>query len=166
MTDAAPHQYSGPVSRAIAYGLDTFIVAVGFTAAAVVTGMIASVIGAKAHDLARAAASAYLLVLPALLAFYCALFWALAGRTPGMALLGIRVVALDGRRPSWLSALVRAVVLAYFPLGAAWALVDRRHQAVHDKLARTVVIRVPSPSPAVRAVGQTQSQTARSSPLG
>lgn len=54
-----------------------------------------------------------------------------------MAVLGVRVVATSGHRPSWLAALVRAVVLVYFPLGATWALVDRRHQAVHDKLART-----------------------------
>jgi hypothetical protein len=54
MTDAPPHPYSGPVSRAIAYGLDAVIVAATFTGAAVVIGMIASVIGAQAHDLAQA----------------------------------------------------------------------------------------------------------------
>jgi uncharacterized RDD family membrane protein YckC len=37
-------------------------------------------------------------------------------------------------------------VLAYFPIGAVWALVDGRHQAIHDKLARTVVVRVPTPA--------------------
>src|SRR5689334_18291566 len=143
MTDSAAPEYAGPVSRAIAYGVDAVIVAVSFTGAAVVFGMIASFVGAQAHDLARAAASAYLLILPLLLAFYCATFWALAGRTPGMALLGVRVVATSGARVSWLSALVRAIVLAYFPLGAVWAVVDRRHQAVHDKLARTAVVRFP-----------------------
>ena len=103
---------------------------------------VASVVGARAHALVVAVGAAYLLVLPILFALYCTVFWALAGRTPGMALLGVRVVATRGGRPSWPSALVRAVLLAYFPLGAAWALVDRRHQAVHDKVARTVVVRV------------------------
>lgn len=147
MTGTAPPEYAGPISRAIAYGLDTVLVAVAFTGAAVVIGMIASVIGAQAHDLVRAGVSAYVMVLPMLLALYCTAFWALAGRTPGMALLGVRVVATSGTGPSWLSALVRAVVLAYFPIGAAWALVDRRHQAVHDKLARTAVVRVASSLP-------------------
>jgi uncharacterized RDD family membrane protein YckC len=140
MTDTQPPEYAGPVTRAVAYGLDAVIVAFAFTSAAVVIGIIASMIGAQARELVHAGASAYLLVLPMLLAVYCAVFWALAERTPGMALLGVRVAATSGHRPSWLSSLVRAVVLAYFPLGAGWAVVDRRHQAVHDKLARTVVV--------------------------
>jgi uncharacterized RDD family membrane protein YckC len=36
-------------------------------------------------------------------------------------------------------------VLAYFPIGALWCLVDRRHQAIHDKLARTAVVRTAPP---------------------
>src|SRR5690242_4742707 len=143
MTGTAPTEYAGPVSRTIAYGLDLFLVAVTFTGGVVVLGVITSAIGARVHNLVLVAASAYLLVLPALFALYCTVFWALAGRTLGMALVGVRVVATrGGGRPSWLSALVRAVVLAYFPLGAVWALVDRRHQAVQDKLARTVVVRL------------------------
>jgi uncharacterized RDD family membrane protein YckC len=152
MTTPEPSEYAGPVSRTIAYVLDIVIVAVLFTGAAVAAGLIASFVGTRAHDLARAAASAYLVVLPAMLAVYCTLFWALAGRTPGMAVLGLRVVATRPRPLSWLSALIRAVVLAYFPIGSLWALVDRRHQAIHDKLARTTVIRVPSPEPAPSAV--------------
>jgi uncharacterized RDD family membrane protein YckC len=160
MTGTAPPEYAGPVSRTIAYGLDTFLVAVTFTGGVVVVGLIASVIGAHARDLVRAAASAYLVLLPLLFALYCAVFWALAARTLGMALVGVRVVATSGGRPSWLSALVRGVVLAYFPLGAVWALVDRRHQAVHDKLARTVVVRLGSPLPPPRVAGVPAARSA------
>ncbi|MEV4641444.1 RDD family protein [Actinoplanes sp. NPDC049548] len=142
MSTPAPRDYAGPVSRAIAYALDTLIVASFFTGGAALAGFITSVMGAEIHDLTRAAASALLLMLPAMLAAYCALFWALAGRTPGMALLGLRVVAVRPQHLSWISAAVRAVVLAYFPIGAVWVLVDRRHQGVHDKLARTAVVRV------------------------
>jgi uncharacterized RDD family membrane protein YckC len=144
MTLPIPREYAGPVSRTIAYVLDTLTVAVLFTGGAVVAGMIASVIGAEAHELANAAASAYLLVLPAMFAVYSALFWALAGRTPGLAVLGLRVVGTRRDTVSWPSALIRAVLVAYFPIGAVWALVDRRRQGVHDKLARTTVVRVPS----------------------
>ena len=153
MTTSVAGDYAGPVSRTVAYALDALIVAALFTGGAAVAGMIASVIGAQAHDLARAAASAYLVVLPAMLAVYCTVFWALAGRTPGMAVLGLRVVSTHGEPLSWLSALVRGVVLAYFPIGALWALIDRRHQAVHDKLARTVVVRVPSTATARSTAG-------------
>jgi uncharacterized RDD family membrane protein YckC len=61
-----------------------------------------------------------------------------------MALLGVRVVRVDGRPVGRLAALVRAVVLAYFPIGALWFLVDSRHQGLHDKLARTAVVRLPN----------------------
>lgn len=148
MTAPAARDYAGAVSRSIAYVLDALIVSLLFTGGAVIAGMIASFIGSRTQHLAHAAAAAYLLILPALLAVYCALFWALAGRTPGMAVLGLRVIPTRDRPLSWLAALVRAVVLAYFPLGAAWALVDGRHQAIHDKLARTVVVRVPMRAPA------------------
>jgi uncharacterized RDD family membrane protein YckC len=151
MTTPAPREYAGLVSRAIAYLLDAFVVAVLFTGGAAITGMITSVIGARLHDLALTVASAGLVLLPALLATYCALFWALAGRTPGMALMGLRVVATRPRRLSWTAALLRALVLAYFPVGALWALVDRRRQAVHDKVARTTVVRVPSSRPVAPA---------------
>jgi len=153
MATSVPSEYAGPVSRTVAYALDVLTVAVLFAGGAVVAGMIASVIGEWAYDLARAAASAYLVVLPAMLAFYGTLFWALAGRTPGMAVLALRVVATGRESPSWPSACVRGLVLAYFPIGALWALVDRRHQAVHDKLARTVVVRVPSTTTARSAGG-------------
>jgi uncharacterized RDD family membrane protein YckC len=147
MTAPAAREYAGPVSRTIAYVLDALVVTVVFSAGAAIAVMTASFIGAQSEALVRAAVSAYLVILPALLAVYCALFWALAGRTPGMALLGLRVVAVQQRPLSWLAALVRALVLAYFPIGAVWALVDRRHQAVHDKVARTAVIRMPSREP-------------------
>jgi uncharacterized RDD family membrane protein YckC len=127
--------------------MDAFVVVVLCTGVIVAAAVISSVLGARLHDVTIAVASVGLVVLPALSAAYCAVFWALAGRTPGMALLGLRVVATRRRRLSWPAALLRALVLTYFPIGAVWALVDRRQQAVHDKVARTVVVRVP---PAVR----------------
>ena len=141
MSTPAAREYAGPVSRAVAYLLDAFVVAALATAAATAAAMITSVLGARLHDAALAVVSAGLVLLPALLATYCAAFWALAGRTPGMAVLGLRVVATRRRRLSWPVAVLRALVLAYFPLGAGWALVDRRRQAVHDKVAGTAVVR-------------------------
>jgi uncharacterized RDD family membrane protein YckC len=151
MTHPAASEYAGPVSRAIAYLLDALLVFVVFTGGVAMVRMLTSVIGGRVDGLALQATSAYL-VLPALLALYNLLFWALAGRTPGMALLGVRVVATRHRSVSWTAALVRALVLAYFPVGALWLLVDPRHQAVHDKLARTLVIRHPSPATAAASV--------------
>ncbi|MCA2211464.1 RDD family protein [Jidongwangia harbinensis] len=142
MSAPAQRTYAGPVTRTVAYLIDAFLVTALFTAGTAIASLITLVVGARVHDLALAAASAGLVVLPALFATYCALFWTLAGRTPGMAVLGLRVVAARPRRLTWPAALLRGLVLAYFPVGAVWALVDRRHQAVHDKVARTVLIRV------------------------
>jgi uncharacterized RDD family membrane protein YckC len=79
--------------------------------------------------------------LPVLLAAYQSVFWSLTGRTPGMALLGLRVVTTWHARPSLPASAVRAATAAAFPAGFLWSLVDRRRQAVHDKLARTLVVR-------------------------
>ncbi|KUL27995.1 RDD family protein [Actinoplanes awajinensis] len=134
--------YAGLVSRAMAYLLDALAVALLAGSGVAVLAVVAPVVGAGARDLADLVLSGYLVFLPGLLVVYCTLFWSLAGRTPGMAVLGVRVVRADGRPVRWPGALVRALLLAFFPIGALWLLADRRRQAVHDKIARTAVIRV------------------------
>lgn len=132
--------YAGPVSRSVAYLLDALLVSTLATGTAAVAGLVAEAIGPWARDLAHMFVAAYVVVLPLIFAIYLGSFWWLAGRTPGMAVLGMRVVTVRGDRVRWPAALIRALVLAYFPIGAVWALVDRRHQGLHDKLARTTVI--------------------------
>lgn len=133
--------FAGVVSRTIAYVLDTLIVSVASAGTAVGMSLIASVVGTEARDAARALTATYLVVLPMVFALYCTVFWGLTGRTPGMALVGIRVVGMSRGPVRWISALGRGLLLAYFPIGSLWLLVDRRHQAIHDKLARTLVVR-------------------------
>ncbi|GAB1693604.1 RDD family protein [Krasilnikovia sp. M28-CT-15] len=148
MTHPDGGEFAGPVSRTIAYVLDILLVATVFSGGVLITILIGAVVVPSDPDLLRLTASAYLLLLPPTLALYNAVFWALAGRTPGMALLGLRVVAISGRRLSWFAALIRGAVLAYFPIGAVWVPVDSRHQGIHDKLARTAVVRVRAPATA------------------
>ncbi|GAA2909896.1 hypothetical protein Acy02nite_89380 [Actinoplanes cyaneus] len=133
--------YAGLVSRSLAYLIDTLTVAVLAGAGVAVLGTVAAVAGAEVRGTAPWIVSSSLVLLPALLAVYCALFWTLAGRTPGMAVLGVRVVRADGHPVRWPAALVRALLLAYFPIGALWLIVDRRHQGLPDKIAMTAVIR-------------------------
>ena len=140
---AAPATFAGAVSRTAAYLLDALVVSIASAGTVAAMGLVASVVGSEARDLARALAAAYFVVLPGLFALYCAVFWGLAGRTPGMAVVGVRVVGLGEETVRWIPALVRAVVLAFFPVGSLWLLVDRRHQALQDKLARTLVVRAP-----------------------
>jgi uncharacterized RDD family membrane protein YckC len=146
-------EYAGVVSRAGAFLADAAVVVVVALGAVAVVALVTLVVGAQGRHLARTMASVLAVALPALLAAYAGVFWALAGRTPGMALLGLRVVSTAGRPAHWLPCAIRAVVLAYFPIGALWCVVDRRHQAVHDKLARTTVVRTAVPRRAEREAG-------------
>jgi uncharacterized RDD family membrane protein YckC len=142
--------YAGLVSRLVAYVLDTLIIVVFTSAGAAMLGLVASVAGIGTSELIHAVFTTYAVCLPLIFAVYCALFWLLAGRTPGMAALGLRVVTVKGRPVGWLAAVVRALMLAYFPIGALWLLVDRRHQSLQDKVARTTVVRA-TPVQLVRA---------------
>jgi uncharacterized RDD family membrane protein YckC len=69
------------------------------------------------------------------------------GQTPGKAALGIRIVKLNGARLTAWDAILRNVIgyaiSSFFLLiGYLWILVDGRRQGWHDKLARTVVVKV------------------------
>lgn len=93
--------------------------------------------------LARALAPAFLLVL----AGYGAVLWRLRGTTIGGTVFGLRVVRTDGREVDWTTACLRALgcFLSLLPLGLGflWIAFDRDRQAWHDKVAGTVVLRVP-----------------------
>jgi uncharacterized RDD family membrane protein YckC len=134
---------AGVVSRGAAYLVDATVLAGIVIVAIAIAQLIGAVAGVRPRDLARLAAPLSVTALPVLFVLYLTVFWGLAGRTPGMALFGLRVVPTNGRPLSWGAAALRAVTLTVFPVGFLWCVVDRRHQAVHDKLARTLVIRIP-----------------------
>jgi uncharacterized RDD family membrane protein YckC len=73
--------------------------------------------------------------------------WKLRGATIGARLCSLEVVRLDGREIDWDTALVRALScflsLAPAGLGFIWIAFDRERQSWHDKIAGTVVVRVP-----------------------
>lgn len=79
---------------------------------------------------------------------YFPLFEALFAATPGKALLGLRIVALDGTRPSLRAILVRNVLrpIDAWPLlyivGAVFARFGRQPQRLGDAAARTLVVSV------------------------
>lgn len=62
----------------------------------------------------------------------------LTGQTLGMRLLGLRLVRLDGRQPGVPSAVSRFVLLS---LLIPALISDRDGRGLHDKAARTVVVR-------------------------
>jgi uncharacterized RDD family membrane protein YckC len=82
------------------------------------------------------------------LAAYGAVMWKLRGSTVGGIVFDLKVVRLDGRAVDWETAIVRALgcflSLAVAGLGFIWIAFDDANQAWHDKIAGTVVVRVPS----------------------
>jgi len=71
-------------------------------------------------------------------------FWTVLGQTPGLRLVGVRVVDHHGRSPSVLRSIVRFIglALAVIPLFAGFLPVffDRRRRALQDYLAGTDVV--------------------------
>jgi uncharacterized RDD family membrane protein YckC len=143
--NGSPSNRARFVTRSIAYLIDALLVSAGVIGTTVATVLVGSAVGGQGRDFAERTVPVVVALLPAVLAAYDVFFWGMAGRTPGMALLGVRVVAVGGGPVSWLALLVRAFVLACLPVGALWSMVDRRGQAVHDKLARTKVVAVVRP---------------------
>jgi len=133
-------EYAGVVSRTAAFMVNVVVVAAVALGTAAVVQLVVTVVGYRWRGLADWAVPVLLAAVPVLFALYNFAFWWLTGRTPGMALFGLRVTSTAGRPLGWIAALIRALILACFPIGALWCLVDRRHQAVHDKLARTLVV--------------------------
>lgn len=136
--------YAGIVSRGLAFAVDAGITIAVATAGYQVALAALSIIGSGTMwSGGTAAALGYLLAVPVVFIAYCAGFWTLLGRTPGMMLLGLRVVALDGGPPGGRRSLIRVLaywISAIFFLGFAWIAVDRRNQGFHDKIAGTFVV--------------------------
>jgi uncharacterized RDD family membrane protein YckC len=85
------------------------------------------------------------------LAAYGAIMWKMRGSTVGGLVFDLRVVRVDGRAMEWETAIVRALgcflSLAVAGLGFLWIAFDQANQAWHDKIAGTIVVRVPKGTP-------------------
>lgn len=86
-----------------------------------------------------------------ILATYGAVMWKLRGSTVGGIVFDLKVVQTDGRPLDWQIAIVRALgcflSLAVAGLGFIWIALDPGNQSWHDKIAGTIVVRVPKGTP-------------------
>jgi uncharacterized RDD family membrane protein YckC len=84
---------------------------------------------------------------------YFAGLWAWKGTTIGGVVLKLQVVRLDGGPLTFLVSLVRGLAAAFsavvFFLGFFWIGWDREKQGWHDKIAGTVVVRLPRSTPLI-----------------
>jgi uncharacterized RDD family membrane protein YckC len=87
-----------------------------------------------------------------ILAYFVAM-WVWKGTTVGGVVLGLKVARIDGQPLTLTVALVRALAGAFsvmvFFLGILWIAWDRDKQGWHDRIAGTVVLRMPRGTPLV-----------------
>ncbi|MBX3639049.1 MAG: RDD family protein [Nitrosomonas sp.] len=85
----------------------------------------------------------YLLIV---MGYYFVWFWTHGGQTLAMQTWKIRVVTSDGQKLSSRKAIIRYLLavtgILCFGIGLLWALIDREHQYLHDRLAGTRLIKI------------------------
>ncbi len=84
----------------------------------------------------------YLLVI---MGYYFSWYWTHGGQTLAMQTWKMRLVAADGSSLTKKQALTRylfaLISIFFFGVGIIWALFDRDHQFLHDRLAGTRIIK-------------------------
>ena len=135
--------YAGAVSRFVAYAIDVAVATAAFVLG--LAGASYAVQILTGHKVSWNRSDAAVAVVFALWQFlYFAYSWAVSGRTPGMALMGIRVVRADGMTLDPLHAVLRALVfpLNFLLLGLPFLviLVQRERRGVADLIAGSAVI--------------------------
>jgi uncharacterized RDD family membrane protein YckC len=141
-SDVTGH-YAGPVTRLVAHVIDTVVAGGAFT---IVTGALGSALDSV--DIAVGwLQRGDVLFGVGLVAWFFAYWWAstaVAGRTPGMALVGLRVVTRSGEPVSGGRAFLRVLTLplsfAVFGLGLLGIVFDRERRALHDVVAGSTVV--------------------------
>jgi len=135
--------YAGAVTRLVALALDLAITVVIFNLAVSATDwLLARFVGVDVNP--SGGNPAWFLLLLVWQFVYFAYCWTLSGKTPAMALLGLRVVRGDGsdldRRRAALRALTLPLGALIFGLGYIGIIFGRRRRALHDVIADTAVV--------------------------
>jgi uncharacterized RDD family membrane protein YckC len=141
-TDDVTGQYAGPVTRLVAFLVDMFLAGGAFTVVSGALGSALRAVGAIDDGSGRG-----VMFGTAAVAWLFIYWWAstaVTGHTPGMALVGLRVVARFGAPMSGRRAFLRVVMLplsvGLFGLGLLVMLVDPERRALHDVVAGSTVV--------------------------
>ena len=143
LVSAPAASYAGLATRAVGLAVDVAIAQVIVFTGGAVLALVASLVGGdmELETLGRVLAA---FAWAAVVGCYFVFFWSTAGQTPGMRLMGLRVLDPSGGHPGVVRSSVRLVglVLCIIPLFAGFltVLVDDRRRGLHDFLARTVVV--------------------------
>ncbi len=141
-------EQAGFITRVVALGIDAALLSAGFFLATTIVAFVGQALFGSQDQ-----ASTQALVVGTALWFwlgglYLLLFWALAGQTPGMRFLGIRLEARGEPGGLGLRRAIRRLfgfALAAIPFGIGFlgVLLGTRRRGWHDRIARTEVRYVP-----------------------
>lgn len=150
--DPAPLPRAGFWLRGVAFLVDLGVVGMLVEAGAILVGLAVRIGGGISSapepglDWLEGVATTLFAALTAV--GYFTLFVGWGGQTPGKMLLHLKVIRTTGGEVGYWRALVRWVgqCIGLVPLGLGFLLVgiSRRKQGLHDKLAGTCVVRLPS----------------------
>lgn len=133
--------YAGPVSRLLAYAADTFLIGALYTAG---LALLRFAIDAATPWTLDVEGAVFAVGALAWAALYWGSSWVGFARSPGMSLLGLRIVRADGTPLDRRHALVRllAFPLGFLTFGAGFLgiLFGRTRQALYDRIADTAVV--------------------------
>ena len=162
VNDVSGH-YAGAITRAVAHALDVAAAGATFSLASSTLLSTLRAVGVPIEEFDRTGT----LFLGSLAAWVFLYWWtstAVAGRTPGMAVVGLRIVDRTGEPISGRRALVRVLTLPLsillLGLGLVGIVVGRERRALHDVLAGSTVVydwgdrRATMPTPLARWLAQ------------
>jgi uncharacterized RDD family membrane protein YckC len=137
-----PSAFGGAIARTTAFVLDLALVQAVVVVGAASFGLVLSLVGTDTSSIAAHTVGGIGWLLT--VAVYFAAFWSIAGQTPGMRVLGLRVARPDGSLPSLPRSFLRfafvIVSIAVAFLGFVPILFDGRRRGLHDFVAETVVL--------------------------
>jgi uncharacterized RDD family membrane protein YckC len=135
--------YAGAASRLIAFGIDVLVSLSIFTLSLAAVSYALNIL--TSHSIKwKNHLGITITVLVVWEVLYFAYPWAASGKTPGMAMLGVRVVKADGTAAGTRNAVIRALTMPISVLfcfiGCLGILFQRERRALHDLLAGTAVV--------------------------
>ncbi len=136
--------YAGPVTRLAAYVIDASASVAAYGLALSLVAFLWQLVSRDSLTLPGQDSVVWLIGLGFWLFLYFAGSWGLAAKTPGMAVLGLRVVQRDGDEITVRHAVVRtlALPLSFLLLGLGFVglVIGKERRGLHDVIAHTTVV--------------------------
>ena len=135
--------YAGAVTRLVAFLIDQTLATAIFSAMSAFVVFLVSLLTNVTVDSTFSQIVIGVLYVLWLFIYY-AYSWSVTGKTPGMAILGIRVVQGDGSQTNPKHGITRTLAFSLsfltLGLGLLGIIFGRRHRALHDVIADTAVV--------------------------